>query len=806
MITTNINGQPLSQAFIDQIQDDSPNVIARLMLDGVEISATIVSVTVEKGACGESDFSIGNVVATKLTATLKDLATPLKGKEIEYQLGAWTGSDYEYVSICKVTVSEAKQTRYQTEITAYSSVVSDTTDTLDTSNLPSNPTIANIATAVASQINRTITFDTSIDTTQIVMATIGSISLYQVLQIIAICSGGYIINTNDNNIRVCRFDSTPTLTVNTGMMVNLPQIEEQSFFVSGVYCLVQEESEDNDGNVIPAIEYKETITQIVAEDNGTYTLVFSDGSTMRGVGADDALVNLAFESKYITNDIFNANIKGILGYEYYPATIDLTLGDPRLEGCDVLSVLELDGNYYTVPCHRLTHKYSGGFTTDVVAVNATAESDDVGTVPPITSMLQGVKKDVVKAQTVADEAQTIARNNAQYFWFLESDPDDTGVGTGAHITETPKETFMQDPSNGGGNLLARSNGIAVRDGLTELATFGADGAQIGKNGESRLLLDYHSLQMIDKEGNTYFHISDLRDSSGKASIVATFVADGTDREFYLHPVADDRNYEVSASSGGTITKYEDHIVFETAPDEGTEITVTYTTSSEDAKAYTLGTRKADTYIGVVSVAEGWSTTASGSYSHAEGYDTESSGAYSHAEGYRTTAEGRYSHAEGINTTASGQTSHAEGWRTTASNYRSHAEGYFTEASGSASHAEGNRTTAEGQNSHAEGENTTANGIGSHAEGCWTIADGNYSHAGGYHTTASADYQMVIGKYNEDDESYAFIIGNGSDTNNTSNAIAITWDGDIDISIDDTNTTTTSADYLLYHALLDMGWT
>lgn len=466
MITTNINGQPLSQAFIDQIQDDSPNVIARLMLDGVEISATIVSVTVEKGACGESDFSIGNVVATKLTATLKDLATPLKGKEIEYQLGAWTGSDYEYISICKATVSEAKQTRYQTEITAYSSVVSDTTDTLDTSNLPSNPTIANIATAVASQINRTITFDTSIDTTQIVMATIGSISLYQVLQIIAICSGGYIINTNDNNIKVCRFDSTPTLTVNTGMMVNLPQIEEQPFSVTGVYCLVQEESEDNDGNVIPAIEYKETITL-----------------------GDDSLINLAFESKYITSDIFNANIIDILGYEYYPSTVGITLGDPRLEGNDVLSVLELDGNYYTVPCHRLTHKYSGGFTTDVVAVNATAESDDVGTVPPITSMLQGVKKDVVKAQTVADEAQTIARNNAQYFWFLESDPDNTGVGTGAHITETPKETFMQDPSNGGGNLLARSNGIAVRDGLTELAVFGADGARIGQTSDNNIKVE-----------------------------------------------------------------------------------------------------------------------------------------------------------------------------------------------------------------------------------------------------------------------------------------------------------------------------
>lgn len=720
MITTNINGQPLSQAFIDQIQDDSPNVIARLMLDGVEISATIVSVTVEKGACGESDFSIGNVVATKLTATLKDLTTPLKGKEVEYQLGAWTGSDYEYISICMATVSEAKQTRYQTEITAYSSVVSDTTDTLDTSNLPSNPTIANIATAVASQINRTITFDTSIDTTQIVMATIGSISLYQVLQIIAICSGGYIINTNDNNIRVCQFDSTPTLTVNTGMMVNLPQIEEQPFFVSGVYCLVQEESEDNDGNVIPAIEYKETITQIVAEDNGTYTLVFSDGSTMRGVGASDALVNLAFESKYITNDIFNANIKGILGYEYYPATIDLTLGDPRLEGNDVLSVLELDGNYYTVPCHRLTHTYNGGFTSEVVAVNATAESDDVGTVPPITSMLQGVKKDVVKAQTVADEAQTIARNNAQYFWFLESDPDNTGVGTGAHITETPKETFMQDPSNGGGNLLARSNGIAVRDGLTELAVFGANGAQIGQTSSTHMDLDDGSLAITDSSNNRRMFLG----KPSEITAVREIQAKNSGSVFYLmsHTIDTSKPYSCETLNGDAVTITNVSGRRFQISYSGTSKTFVfdyYTT--DEVFSYIIGNGVQDRY-GVESVSESLGQ-AYGDYSHAEG---------------NAIAGGKYSHANGDGTMAVG-----------------------------------NAQTVIGK------YNDTA----------------YYTHMIGSTSSAVVTYKA-----------YPFVIGNGSNDSSRSNALSVTWEGDIIMSIDDQNEFPSSEDYKLYHALSDMGWT
>lgn len=68
---------------------------------------------------------------------------------------------------------------------------------------------------------------------------------------------------------------------------------------------------------------------------------------------------------------------------------------------------------------------------------------------------------------VATEAHKIAGNTDQYFWHVTS-----GTDTGAHLTEIPQDQFLEDPENGGGNLLARTNGIAIRDGLTELAQFG----------------------------------------------------------------------------------------------------------------------------------------------------------------------------------------------------------------------------------------------------------------------------------------------------------------------------------------------
>ena len=163
------------------------------------------------------------------------------------------------------------------------------------------------------------------------------------------------------------------------------------------------------------------------------------------------------------------------------------------------------------------------------------------------------------------------------------------------------------------------------------------------------------------------------------------------------------------------------------------------------------------------------------------------GTNSVAVGYQTTASGDYSFAEGYFTTASGTGSHVEGYSTIASGGTSHAEGGSTTASGTASHAEGYSTTASGGESHAEGSHTTASGNQSHAEGRDTSASGNYSHAEGYYTKATHKAQHVEGEYNIADTStakadargtYVHIVGNGTADDKRSNALTLTWGGDL----------------------------
>ena len=109
-------------------------------------------------------------------------------------------------------------------------------------------------------------------------------------------------------------------------------------------------------------------------------------------------------------------------------------------------------------------------------------------------------------------------------------------------------------------------------------------------------------------------------------------------------------------------------------------------------------RKAGSVVGVRSFAfGGGDVVASGEYSFAQGFGVVASDSRAHAEGWKTTASGAQSHAEGAECIASGHTSHAEGWGTEATTNFSHAEGYKTKARNYASHASGkyNKTMLNG---------------------------------------------------------------------------------------------------------------
>lgn len=71
--------------------------------------------------------------------------------------------------------------------------------------------------------------------------------------------------------------------------------------------------------------------------------------------------------------------------------------------------------------------------------------------------------------------------------------------------------------------------------------------------------------------------------------------------------------------------------------------------------------------------------------------------------------------------------------------------------------------------------------------------------------SNSNDQLCIGKYNNADsiDDCAFVVGNGTSDTARSNALTVTWDGDVQMYLDDSATSGT--DYDIITALTDLGW-
>ena len=260
--------------------------------------------------------------------------------------------------------------------------------------------------------------------------------------------------------------------------------------------------------------------------------------------------------------------------------------------------------------------------------------------------------------------------------------------------------------------------------LGEVITLGDNEAQ------AYLYLDYHSIQLKDKNNNinsVYFHVSDIKDEEGY--VTEEYVSDGVQRVFIVSFPLDSRNDMHMYVDDTEITGFTVEVEFSTiqlnsgtpTPAQGKTIKFRYKPEDgvENAwtRAFTFGWRRGNIgdNIGGLSFSEGDGNVASGWCAHAEGEITRSLGEASHAEGADTEA-GDVCHAEGLSTVASGRCSHAQ-----------------------------NRGTK-----------------------------------------AVKEDQTVIGRYNKVDTASlvenqkAFIIGNGT-SGNRSNALTVDWQGNVDIA-------------------------
>lgn len=377
---------------------------------------------------------------------------------------------------------------------------------------------------------------------------------------------------------------------------------------------------------------------------------------------------------------------------------------------------------------------------------------------------------LTSAWTNAASALQIAQDTNQYFWHTES-----GTDTGAHITEIPKDDFEADPQNGGGNLLARSNGIAVRDGLTELSTFGRDGAQIGRTDQGHMEITDHEIKGMGERGMHLDVVGPVYSDTAESQGWGWSAKSRTGYTGYpSYPVGT----KVLLARFGIIKEgAEIEVRFEYYYNSDAEISFDETFVGGTTQTKTVSSRFSVTYS--ADTDEIYLTSLNKDVHFGAGY-AGADQVYAQTNKLQFVFGRQLDDYEGGNCSSSfgqacdatGSYSVAAGYRTTADGYASHAEGENTLASGEAAHAEGDTTQASGESSHAEGEQTTASGAYSHAEGFQTEASRAYTHTSGLGTVADGVAHTAVGKYNTRNSYNLFSVGNGTSDSNRSDAFTV----------------------------------
>lgn len=518
-----------------------------------------------------------------------------------------------------------------------------------------------------------------------------------------------------------------------------------------------------------------TITGITVAVSDTETGAVTESST----GTDDYTITVK-DNPFITLDnidtVRDQIANKILGLSFRRCNVTC-VSNPLLEAGDTALLTDTKGNEHLILITRVTFSPTANQKVvcgaDTPSRNsATLYSSDTRTTAQLASAVNGVRDQVANVAAIAN-------NTNQYFWFTG-----TGTDTGAHITEVPQDEFTDPNSQNyhiGYNSIFRSIGFAIRNGLTELATFGTSaitlglanakhilidtngislysaankllssftangttfydtdgettvakiGAQIelGKPNNANLILSSDQLQLLSSNGSTVTQLLSTNTHDGHAYVSVHFIPDGTRTIFYT-------NYEVSYLRDCYYEDTGEHIDFPTV-DETDHTKLTFATPPETGKGRLI-------------------------VSHATLNNV-----------YRLTLGSRLS------------SSHAD-------------------------------YTGRGSRSISIGINNSVYGTESICIGTYNITYTNFGFAFGVYLrlgqeittgTGRNDTQVVLGKYNkrESQKDYSFIIGNGTSDSNRNNAFAITYGGSVAFGLDTTASSGT-IDANLYNAITALEW-
>lgn len=429
----------VSTAIANAIEQDNRTFDAKIYYNGAEIECDIQSLLIYKGACG--DFSVGSVYAPYFEMTCNG-DVDVSDKELLLKIGVKFNDTFlpvadHYFDIGYFTAhgNDIEKSGKQTTFTAVGKL-SNISNVPYVDELPR--TLATVKGKIETLTGLTITLKgITLDSTEITESMNG-MTCRDALSVLASVVGGFVTEDNAGNVVIAKFGYGEAVRISTDRMFDEPKFAD-SYTLNTFKIIVNGAYTNSDGEEIPAVTIpSEPVT------NPSYTA----------------------SNKYMTESLYSKFYNNLNGLSFAPATVDVALGDPRLEPWDKITFMGYGGIYpsntlypsstlypselspiNTMPCLTLRWKFDGGIS---MTVSANVESQKEQTAKgKLESRLESVEKDLTGTEQKVSRLQThlyIAySNNADGSGFNYMDIDRQYRGVYATVNPNAP-TLADDPA------------------------------------------------------------------------------------------------------------------------------------------------------------------------------------------------------------------------------------------------------------------------------------------------------------------------------------------------------------------------
>ena len=331
-----------SKEFDNKIRADTRTFYARICVDGIPLDVGIKSITVYKGSCG-TEFTIGAVFAPYAEITSD---APLQNLEqlstltVEIGLEAATDSNgngvVEYVQVARYSNVAVKNTSSSCSIVATGYLANALMNQY--SPLVAFPTtIQAILNDISAQTGISITVN-NMDTSGVIEKEITNYTYRETLGYLAGCMGGYVTEDATGHVALSAYNTEPTLSTDAGEYNQMPEFDATAYTVTGL-----------------------TVEVIDADAE------IEDGTSVASYASGTDINRIVVQNPLMTQALFDSIKNKVIGLTWHSGVANLSHGDMRLEHDDVLSVADVNGDTFTLPCMNLTINYDGGVWCDVSA-------------------------------------------------------------------------------------------------------------------------------------------------------------------------------------------------------------------------------------------------------------------------------------------------------------------------------------------------------------------------------------------------------------------------------------------------------